>query len=193
MSTLVRQRDMFRQLFEQLSNRNGDSTTGALVPASTIANGAAAQAEVSTAPDRLHTTIPTSIDVYVVQLEYLQGSSELGVPLDSSWSLRVFVVDIVSKSHVTTKKQALCMLGGQTQDNYKQLQQDLEAELKRVRKEALEHAAVVSAECQAAQKAAAAARTEAACSRVTALHLAICHWFRQVPGELGTRCRPIYM
>ena len=54
----------------------------------------------------------------------------------------------------------------QEQANYKQLTEDLEAELARVKKDASEHAAQLSAAAQAKGEAASAARSEAARSRV---------------------------
>lgn len=54
----------------------------------------------------------------------------------------------------------------QEQTNYKQLAEDLEAELQRVKKDAAEHAAQLSADAQAKGGAASAARSEAARSRV---------------------------
>jgi hypothetical protein len=54
----------------------------------------------------------------------------------------------------------------QEQANYKQLAEDMEAELARVKKDASEHAAQLSAAAQAKGEAASAARSEAARSRV---------------------------
>jgi hypothetical protein len=54
----------------------------------------------------------------------------------------------------------------QEQANYKQLTEDLEAELARVKKDASEHAAQLSAAAQAKGEAASAARSDAARSRV---------------------------
>lgn len=55
----------------------------------------------------------------------------------------------------------------QEQANYKQLHAEMESELQRLRKEASDHAAALSADGKAAQEAASAARSEAARSRVS--------------------------
>lgn len=62
----------------------------------------------------------------------------------------------------------------QEQANYKQLTEDLEAELARVKKDASEHAAQLSAAAQAKGEAASAARSEAARSRVGSCPVSRC-------------------
>lgn len=173
-ATLVRQRDMFRQLFEQLSGRQGGdsgSTPRGAAAGAPIANGHAGSAAALSQVLPMNPALPVAKNCLesnsCFEHMFTVSFRQMGLLTEGGESA-------VMQNSIVGRRLLRILVCPQEQANYKQLTEDLETELARVKKDASEHAAQLSAAAQAKGEAASAARSEAARSRVGSCPVSRC-------------------